>query len=219
VLLALLALPAGASPAAHATGPQPGGAKIVFTREFPKSVPDYFSITLAENGEATYATAPDDSEPVTFHLSETLARQFFQVAAQLNNFQGIDLETNRKVAFMGKKTLVYEADQKRSQVVFNHTENPTALALVAAFEKVGLTERHLLELERVMRFDRLGVYREVLQIEADMNRRDLVEPSQLLPLLEKLVADSRYMNVARERARLIIDRIQSGKYSPNIEWR
>lgn len=219
-LLAWVVLAAAScAPPALAHRPPESPAKLTYIREFPKSNPEYFAITITQAGEASYATAPDDSQPVIFRLPEALVKQFFEAAARLNNFQGADLElkVDRKVAFMGKKTLVYESGSTRNQASFNYTQNADARQFAEAFEKIGATERHLLELERVVRFDRLGVYSELLQIESEMNARDSVEPSQFVPWLEKISADSRFMHVAQERARTLLDLIHSGKYRPNID--
>ncbi len=194
-------------------------ARLTFIKEFPRSNPAYFSITLSEAGEGVYATAPDDPQPVTFRLSEALVKQFFEAATRLSNFQGLDLEakTGQKVAFMGKKTLVYESGSTRNQASFNYSENRDAMALASAFEKIGATERLFLELERVVRFDRLGTYGAVQAIEASMNSRELMEPEQFFPLLEKVISDTRFMHVAQEHASAIVNRVKSGKYSPDIQ--
>jgi len=220
VLLAPVVLAAVCSlPPARAQRAPESPAKLTYIREFPKSSPEYFAITLTLAGEVSYATAPDDSQPLTFRLPPALVKQFFEAAARLNNFQGVDLELkpDRKVAFMGKKTLIYESGSTRHQASFNYTENPGARQFADAFEKIGLTERHCLELERIVRFDRLGAYNELQQIQSSMNARELVEPSQFVPLLEKISADSRFMHVAQERARTLLDIIQGGKYHPNID--
>lgn len=211
-LWTLWATPVGAT--AQQTKPTP--PKVVFIKEFPGSFPDYYSVSVTEQGEAVYATAPDDAQPLRFRLSESLTRQLFQTVARLNHLRDVQLEARKKVASMGKKTLRYEAGDQRSQASFNYTENPDAAALAGLFEKISITEQHLLSLERLVRFDRLGVVKQLLQIEISMNKRELVEPSQFIPLLEEITGDTRFLHIAQERAARLLERIRTGNYSANL---
>ncbi len=219
VILALAGLALSApSVRAQAGAPAASPARITFIKEFPGSSPAYYSVSVARDGDASYATAPDDDRPVKFRLSGGLARELFDAVARLNELRGADLDVKKKIAFMGKKTLVYESGATRNQASFNYSDNTDAMALASLFEKISVTEQHLLNLERLVRFDRLGVYKELLHVEMSMNRRDLVEPEQLKPVLEKIVDDQRFMHVARERARMLLDRMAKGDYTPAVSF-
>src|SRR5690242_7452560 len=62
-------------------------ASLTFVKSFPGSFPDYYRVVLQEDGEARYATAPDDPNEVKFKVSEDLAKQAFELAAKLNHFE------------------------------------------------------------------------------------------------------------------------------------
>jgi hypothetical protein len=186
-------------------------AKVVFIKEFPRSLPDYYSVSVTEKGEAVYSTAADDPQPLRFRLSEATTREIFQLVDRLNRFQGVELETRKKVAAMGKKTLRYEAGGKRNEAGFNYSENPDAMALAGLFEKISATEQLLLNLERVSRFEKLGIMKELLQMETAMNKKELVEPSQFVPLLEEIAGNQSYLHMAQERARYLLQRIKNEK--------
>ncbi len=196
--------------------PKPPPARVIFVKEFPGSFPDYYSVTVNEKGEAVYATAPDDAQPLRFRLSESLTRQLFETVARLNHFRDVQLESRKRVAAMGKKTLRYEAGGQRSEAWFNYTENQDAVALAGLFERISITEQLLLGLERMVRFDRLGVVKQLLQIEIAMNKRELVEPAQFVPLLEDITRDSRFLHMAQERAANLLDRIRNSTSSANL---
>ncbi len=212
IVACLVALPLLAQ---NDPGAKQPSSRLVFVKEFPGSVPDYYSVTVAENGEAIYATAPDDPEPLRFRLSPSLARQFFDAAARLNYFKDARFETRRKVAAMGKKTFRYEGNGQRYETSFNYSDNPEAMALAGAFEKISTTEQHLLNLERLVRHDRLGVMKQLVQIEISLNKRELVEPGQLVPLLEEIAGNSQFLHIAQERARYLLRRFQ-GDYTPAL---
>lgn len=191
------------------TAAKPAPARVVFIKEFPGSSPAYYSVSVSEEGEAIYATAPDDSDPIRFRLPPAVLRQVFETVERLNYFQDAQLETRKKVANMGKKTLRYEGGGRRNEASFNYSENLDAMTLAGLFEKISITERHLLDLERLAHFDRLGVNQELLQIEISMNRMELVEPTQFVPLLEEIAGDSRFLHMAQERARHLLERIKA----------
>jgi hypothetical protein len=58
-----------------------------------------------------------------------------------------------------------------------------------------------------MRYDRLGIYDALLQFESDLNRGLLPEPERLVPILEQIANDPKFVDVARKRAQLLLSRI------------
>jgi hypothetical protein len=66
----------------------------------------------------------------------------------------------------------------------------------------------MVTLERRMRYDRLGVNESLLRFEVDLNRKLIPEPEQLLPVLEDIANDPHYLEIARQRARALIQRIR-----------
>ncbi len=196
-------------------GPPP--ASVVFIKEFPGSSPAYYAVTVHEDGTVAYATAPDDPQPLSFRLSEPLTSQVFQTIARLGYLKGAQLETKKRVASMGKKTLRYESGEQRDEASFNYSENPDAMALAGLFERISITEQHLINLERTVRFDRLGVVKQLLQIEISMNKKELVEPSQFIPLLERVANNASFMHMARQRANGLLARIRSQPNTATLE--
>ena len=63
-------------------------------------------------------------------------------------------------------------------------------------------------LERRMRYDRLGVNDALLQFEADYNHSKLPEPQRVLPMLDQIAGDSHFVEIARQRARNLAERIR-----------
>jgi hypothetical protein len=205
-LLLLVALPVLVR-AQGERAPQPA---ISFTKEFPGSQPDYYSVTLRENGEAEFRMAPAE-KPVVFQVSAASTEEMFSLARKLSLFQGITIESGRKVAQMGKKTLAYENGSERSAASFNHTENPDALALTSLFERLSNTQLHRDRLEYLLRFDRLGIVKELLQLEMDFDQGRLLEAALLIPVLEKIQANRSLVNVAHARAAGIVAKIQAAE--------
>ena len=80
----------------------------------------------------------------------------FSLADKLDHFTH-PLESGLKVAFMGKKTLRWDDGASPHEVQFNYSSDPNAQALFDWFERIAETERGYIELERTVKYDKLGV--------------------------------------------------------------
>jgi len=209
VCLTLALCLAGLGAAAAAQQESPSSApSIVFSKEFPGSVPPYYSVAVRESGEAVYRTDPADEAPIEFRLSAEIASEIFSLARKLTPLQGATLESKRRVANMGRKTLEFRSGEERSTASFNHTEVPEALALVGLFERISETQQHAIRLQYLVQFDRLGIVKALLQFESDLDKGRLVGPAQLVPVLEQIVRDRAVVQVAKGRATQILSKIQ-----------
>jgi len=191
-----------------AQAPPPSSARITFTKDFPGSYPAYYSVSVRENGESLYRTAQDE-KPVVFQLSQKSVEQIFALSGAFNQQGELAWESNRKVAQMGKKTFLFENGTERKAVSFNHTEIPDALALTALFERLSKTQQHRDRIEYLLRFDRLGMVKELLLLEVDLDQGRLFEPALLLPALEKVSSNKSLVKVAQDRAAGIIVKLQT----------
>jgi len=48
----------------------------------------------------------------------------------------------------------------------------------------------------------------LLQFESDLNRGLMPEPQRLIPLLDQISSDTKFVDIARQRARTLADRIR-----------
>ena len=184
-------------------------AQIFFSKSFPGSSPAYFEIELDESGRVVYREAPDDDQPLRFDLPAKETKEIFALAEKLQFFQR-PLESKAKVAMMGIKTLRYQGGATRGEQKFNYSEDPDARALADWFERISETEQHLITLERTARFDRMGVNKALLLLEAAWDKNRIVAPEQLLPVLDKIASQKVYLHMARSRAAALAERIRSG---------
>jgi hypothetical protein len=208
-LLLLFGILTFAAPSLSAADP----ATITFRKVFKSSVPEFVEITIRESGACTYdiRSLRDDPDPQPFEVSQALISKIFDLSAQLNNFRGLDLDTKRRIANLGEKTFRFERGGESNEVKFNYTINATATQLLMIFEGLGRQQDHLRILLHRMRYDRLGVNEALLNFESDLNHKIVPEPERLLPALEQLANDSRFVDIARQRARALIQRIRSAK--------
>lgn len=183
---------------------------LFFSREFPGSVPPYIQVTLAQTGDAEYREAPDDPLPIKFKLSEVDTKTVFALADSLEHFKN-PLEAPVKVAFMGTKTFRYVEGDKKTEVKFNYTANTDAQALLDWFERMAESAFRRMDLDRAAKYDHLGVWKSLVQLEAAMDRGRLVAPDQFLPTLDRIIKNETYMHTARARASEIAETIRGAK--------
>ncbi len=182
---------------------------LIFTRSFPGSTPDYFSIRIERTGALQYKESITDDRPLGAQLQETETAQLFSMAEKLGYFKS-PLESGLKVANTGKKTFRYEDGKGvATETSFNYSTDETARQLLDRFEQIGETERAYLELERTIRFDKLGVNEALAEIESLWLRKQLVAPLQFIPLFDRITKHEAFMHLVRERAAKLRDEFQA----------
>lgn len=178
--------------------------RIVYTKVFPKSKPDYVKIALDKSGAATYQEATDEPEPEKFQLDSSAVTAVFALADKLDHFKPT-LESGMKVARTGDKTYRWEDGAATSEATYNHTTNDDARALQDWFERITECQRILAELQRTLRFDRLGVNDAVLRLDAVVQQKRIVAPRQFIPILDRISKNESILNMARDRAANLSD--------------
>ncbi len=182
--------------------------RLTYTKTFPGSVPPYVEINIEKNGAGLYRDDPKDEDPLKFQLSASDTSQIFSLAEKLDFFSR-KLESGLKVANMGQKTFRYESDGKTGEAKFNYSEDIDARALTDWFERIAESERSRIELERTVKYDKLGAQNAILQIEILRDQKRLVAPDQFLPMLDRVVKNESFLHIARDRAAALAEWIRA----------
>jgi len=141
-------------------------------------------------------------------VGAALRGKMFDLAGQMNHFQNQDLDVHRKIANLGEKTFRWEQGSEAHEVKFNYTLNTAAAQLLQIFEGLARQQELVVLLERRMKYDRLGINDALLQFEADLNRNMLPEPQRALPALDQISGNPQFVEIARQRARTLAERIR-----------
>jgi hypothetical protein len=187
--------------------------KVTYSKSFPGSVPAYVEIEVASDGKAIYRETPNDPAPINYQMPEDDTKAIFELTDKLEHFKR-PLDANLKVAFMGKKTFRYVNGAEKNETTFNYSMDEDAKALLDRFEKVSETQSLYFELERTIRFDKLGVQKALLQIEMAIDRKRFIGGDRFLPLLDRIAKNETYMHMARERAASLADYFRKDKPKP-----
>ena len=209
----LLSSPAEAVASAPSPAPAPAHAKLSYRRIFKSSSPEFIEIIVRDDSDAaTFEIRQLDEEPGAspFEVGAPLREKMFELAAQLKYFQGQDqyLDVHRRIANLGEKTFRWEKGTESHETKFNYTLNSAASQLMQIFEGLARQQELVALLERRMKYDRLGINDALLQFETDLNHKLLPEPQRALPTLDQIAGDSRFVQVGRQRARALAERIR-----------
>jgi len=185
-------------------------ATITYRRVFKGSNPEFIEIKIGEDRTATYdiRQLSDAPDPEPFHVSDAVRMKVFELAGELHNFEGLDLDVHRRIADLGQKTFRYEKGAEAHETHYNYTLNRPATQLALVFEGLFLQQRDLMDLEQKLKYDRLGVNDSLHQFETDLAQQALPEPGEFLGVLDRIAADTRVIDVARQRARALAERIR-----------
>ncbi len=191
---------------------QTAGDRIVYQKVFPGSNPEFQEISIDRSGAARYKEAKDDPNPVEFKVDAPLATEIFALAESLDHFHR-KLESGLAVARVGEKTFRFEGSTPGSQT-YNYSVDPTALKLQDTFEKMGESQRLFIKLEYTVRFDRLGTYDALVMMDQARARGRLIGTEHFVPLLDRIVKNKRFMNIARDRADTLARYIRESSAAP-----
>lgn len=187
--------------------------RLVFTKEFPGSVPPYVLIKIEPDGKGVYMESADDDQPIKFRLQQSEADAMYALAEKLDHFKR-PLESGLKVANMGKKTFRWENDGETTEQTFNYSMDLDAQTLLDWFEKASESANRYMDLQRRAKFDRLGVHHALLLLETAWDKKRLVGLDQFLPLLDRIANNDSYLNMARERAAKLAEAFRAEQQKP-----
>lgn len=186
---------------------------VTFTFNWPSIEPHRYVISVDSNGDAAYqswTTEAGADQPVgepyalKFTASAGARGRIFDLARQLKYFQGDFEYRKHRVADTGEKTLAYADPDKRYETRYNWSENPAIDQLTALFQGMSTTIESGRRLTRLLRFDRLGLDQELKNVERVAVDGRATELQIIAPVIEQLAADPGVMNIARQRARHIL---------------
>jgi len=139
-----------------------------------------------------------------FTMSADLRQHIFALAEKANYFDGSFDYAKRKIANTGQKTLEYSGAGKHFEAKYNWSENPAIQELTEIFYGISNTMEFGNKLAFMKRFDRLGLPDQLQSMLELRSEGHLLEIQTITPLLQKIAEDSSLMNLARQRARQLM---------------
>ncbi|HWZ45861.1 MAG TPA: hypothetical protein VNW97_20480 [Candidatus Saccharimonadales bacterium] len=191
---------------------------VTFELFWETATPQSYKITVDESGSARYEahtpsrpaegravtpSDPDDFE-MAFTVSSAARQQIFQLARELEFFNGNWDFKKHEVASTGKKTLTYTGTGRQFHTTYDYSENKAIQKTAAIFQGISLTLEHGRKLQWLYRFDKLGLASELSGMEDMEKNHDLYELQLIAPTLRKIANDPRVLHMARQRAERLL---------------
>ena len=179
--------------------------------------PPHYGLTVEAAGRAAYRS--DDEIParkgeesgtpflVKFLISRSTADRIFDLAKSLNFFKGDFEYHGGRIANMGAKTLTFKNGDTYQTTSYNYSQNQNLQQLTNIFQGISNALEYRRRLERLYRYDKLGLDGELKAMEDDMKRGYIVELQVDESILKQIVGDSAVMNITRRRAEGILSKI------------
>lgn len=193
------------NPGAAATG-----AHVRFTVEDPQIQPRAYTLDINEDGSGTY-TATYEAPSVQhvnrpIHIHGPLVSRLFQTARKDHFFASNCADKHRRVAFTGKKTLAYVGPDGSGSCTFNYSRERDVNQIATALVAVGYTLQVGTRLKQEHRYDRLSLENELASLQEAVRDGRALETENIAPELEAIADDNAVMDLARARARSLLQR-------------
>jgi hypothetical protein len=209
VILALMSLFCNAAASQDAKAHP---ASISFSLDFPQSIPDHYTISVAADGQASYESTgkltPDSEPGDPFHLNFTVdpetTKRMFDLAAKAKYFEGQVDSGKRNLASTGAKVLTYNDDTRHTQASYNYSPVPAVQSITAMFQNMSSTLEFGRRLDYYHHHQKLALEAELKNMERMASDKNLEEIQAIAPILQKIVADQSVLNITRARAQRLL---------------
>lgn len=190
------------------------GAHIRFTVEDPQILPQVYTLDIYEDGSGTYTATYTDpvsrklsqqvKQPI--HIHGPLVSRLFQTARKDHFFASKCADKHRNVAFTGKKTLAYAGPDGSGSCTFNYSRERNLNQITSDLVAVGYMLKVGKRLQQEHRYDRLSLENELEGLQEAVRDGRALEPENIATELEAIADDNAVMNLARARARSLLER-------------
>ena len=217
--------PANARPASTAAAsPTPVQATVTFAfaREGVGAPVPKFTLIVRDDGTGSYegealpsttsygpAAAPSVAQPFRrdLRISPATAARIFMLSARLNHFNQVCASKAKNIADTGTKTLTYAGADGAGSCTYNYTEIKQLQTLTEIFEGIAETMDEGRELDRLHRYDRLGLDSAMSYLEQQVAAGRALEVGTIEASLRSIAEDAEVLARVRSKANALLAQI------------
>ena len=146
------------------------------------------------------------TEPLT--LSPTALLRITELWAKLDGLKGApNLQAEKQFPHLGTMTLSISEGEQTRATEFNWTNNPDASALVSEYRHLADQSLFVFDINVARDNQPLEAPSIMKRLEMHVRRKELSDPTQLLPLLRELSTDERLPLIARNQASTLVKKL------------
>jgi hypothetical protein len=184
---------------------------VRFSFENPNQRPVAYEISVDATGDGEYLprdeeAAGSESQRRRFQVSKPTRDRIFDLTENLRRFRGDYEFRKHRVAFTGTKVLTYTEGAEEYSTKFNWSENKDITELATLFQGIAGTLNAEAELQRLRRFDKLGLDAKLKAMEEQAKGGFLKEIGLIAKVLNEIKSDPQVMSMARARAERLLKR-------------
>ena len=138
-------------------------------------------------------------------MSQETRQEIFDLAARAHYFERSVAYTKGRLANMGAKTLTYSDEKVFHQQTYNYSSMSPVQQLMEIFQNISSTLEMGRRLEFSYKYEKLGVDEDLRNMDDAAKSNRLLEVQALAPLLNQIANDPSVLNIARERARKLLN--------------
>ncbi len=204
VVACVCALALGAQGRAQ-TGTEPFRLAVEYDR--PGLAVPHWRISIPEHGLAEYTGKPEkgnDPGAVAFQVSEGGRAKLGGLLSRSKGLQPCETKS-KGLANMGAKSVIYApAGGPEAHCTFNYTDNKPLSEALEYVLAMANTLQAGLELDRLHRYDRLGLDPVIIHLSDDVKEGRATEIGAIRPTLESLLTDEALLERVRTRAQQLL---------------
>lgn len=137
-------------------------------------------------------------------LSATMTAHLFALTHQLNRFTKVCASKAKNIADTGTKTLSYSGPDGTGSCTYNYSESKDVQELTALLQGITETMDEGRLLDRLQRYDRLGLDAAVTFLGQEVKDGRALEMQTIEPTLRSIAADTDVMDRVRLHARTLL---------------
>ncbi|MEK6396699.1 MAG: hypothetical protein V4734_01310 [Terriglobus sp.] len=167
----------------------------------------HWQIAIDEKGNATYSGKPAqgvDPGTISFPMSRMGREKLGTLLTQTHDLRPCETKS-KGIANMGQKDVMYApAGGAEAHCSFNFTDNKPLNEVSDYLMAVANTVQTGVELDRLHRYDRLGLDAAMRRLAGDVKDQRAAEVIAIQPTLQRLVEDEALMERVRVRAQELL---------------
>ena len=162
------------------------------------------------SGPAASTELPPQSFRSPITLSPATTARIFSLARQLKYFNIPCASKAKNIADTGTKILAYAGPDGSGSCTYNYTESKDVQALTDIFQGIAETMDEGRELDRLHRYDRLGLDAAMTFLAQEVSAGHALEVGTIAASLRSITADPDVMERVRTRAGALLAQIPAG---------
>jgi hypothetical protein len=201
----------GVGSAQEASKPVAASAEVSFHFERQGLTIPVYTLTVRENGEATFAEG-DQVPAKALHLRPETVGRIFEQARALDGFRAGCNSRSKNLADTGAKTLTVSAPGAAPvSCTYNYSDNKAVSALTETFLALEFTIEEGQKLEHDHRFDRLGLDQDIRYLVEAAKENRAQGLAAIAPILKSLVDDTLVIERVRTAAGKLLEMASLGR--------